>query len=86
MSQVGKALQTCNGIRNPNLIYVGQNLCVPCDGKEPCACRTTYTVRRGDNLFRIAIRYGTTVKALVRCNNISNPNLIYRGQRLCIPY
>jgi PA14 domain/LysM domain len=52
------------------------------------ACSRYYVVRRGDNLTRIAYRYGTTVNALIRCNNIWNPDRIYVGQRLCIctPY
>lgn len=45
----------------------------------------TYTVRRGDNLFRIALRFGTTVKAIAEANRIPNPNLIYVGQVLLIP-
>jgi LysM repeat protein len=49
------------------------------------ACRATYVVRRGDTLYRIALRYGTTYMELARVNGISNPRLIYPGQRLCIP-
>lgn len=45
----------------------------------------TYTVRRGDNLFRIALRFGTTVDAIAEANGIPNPNLIYVGQVLLIP-
>lgn len=45
----------------------------------------TYTVRRGDNLFRIALRFGTTVEAIARANGILNPNRIYVGQVLLIP-
>lgn len=41
-----------------------------------------YTVQKGDNLTKIANRYGTTVDQLVKWNNISNPNLIYPGQKL----
>ena len=41
-----------------------------------------YTVVKGDNLTRIAKRFGTTVNQLVQWNNIKNPNLIYSGQRL----
>ena len=41
-----------------------------------------YTVQRGDNLTKIANRYGTTVNQLVAWNNIANPNLIYAGQKL----
>jgi len=45
----------------------------------------TYTVRRGDTLFRIALRFGTTVQALAQLNSISDPDLIYVGQVLQIP-
>ena len=41
-------------------------------------------VRPGDTLFRIALRFGTTVYALMVSNNIPNPNLIFTGMRLVI--
>lgn len=41
-----------------------------------------YTVASGDNLTKIANKYGTTVNQLVSWNNIANPNLIYPGQKL----
>lgn len=41
-----------------------------------------YTVVKGDNLTKIAKKYGTTVNQLVAWNNIKNPNLIYAGQKL----
>ncbi|MFC2030169.1 LysM peptidoglycan-binding domain-containing protein [Chloroflexota bacterium] len=44
-----------------------------------------HVVQRGETLSRIAWRYGTTVNALVRANNLWNPNRIYAGQRLWIP-
>lgn len=43
-----------------------------------------YTVKRGDTLTKIAIRYNTTVSNLVELNNISNPNMIITGQVLRI--
>lgn len=51
---------------------------------QPPTCRT-YTVQRGDTLWDIALRFGTTVSALVRLNNIQNPNLILPGQVLRLP-
>lgn len=45
---------------------------------------TTYTVKSGDTLSAIASKYGTTVSALVKKNGISNPNLIYVGQKIKI--
>ncbi len=44
-----------------------------------------HVVRRGENLTRIAIRYGTTVQAICRANGLRNANYIYAGQRLIIP-
>ena len=41
-----------------------------------------YIVQSGDNLTKISNKYGTTVNQLVAWNNISNPNLIYPGQKL----
>lgn len=45
----------------------------------------TYTVKKGDNLTKIANQYNTTVLELIRLNNITNKNLIYVGQILKLP-
>jgi LysM repeat protein len=42
-------------------------------------------VNPGDTLYSIAARYGTTVEALLRANNLPNANFVYSGQRLLIP-
>lgn len=44
-----------------------------------------YTVVRGDTLWAISRRYGTTVEVLVELNHIPDPDLIYVGQVLKIP-
>ncbi len=44
----------------------------------------TYIVKKGDTLSEIAYKYNTTVSKLVKDNNISNPDLIYAGQKLII--
>lgn len=46
---------------------------------------TTHVVQAGENLYRIALRYGTTWPAIAAANGITNPNLIYVGQVLTIP-
>ena len=43
-----------------------------------------YTVKTGDNLSKIAAKYGTTYQALAAINGLSNPNLIHPGQILKI--
>jgi len=44
-----------------------------------------HTVQPGENLFRIALRYGTTVQAIANANGIANPAMIYVGQVLAVP-
>jgi murein DD-endopeptidase MepM/ murein hydrolase activator NlpD len=44
-----------------------------------------HVVQPGDTLSMLAARYNTTVFALMNANAITNPNLIYVGQRLVIP-
>jgi LysM repeat protein len=44
-----------------------------------------YVVQFGDTLSEIAVRYNTTLEALIAVNNITNPGYIYVGQRLTIP-
>lgn len=45
----------------------------------------TYRVQPGDNLFRIALRFDTTVSALAAENDINDVTLVYVGQVLRIP-
>ncbi len=45
----------------------------------------THVVQPGENLFRIALRYGLTVDQLAFANGITNPERIYAGQILVIP-
>jgi LysM repeat protein len=86
------ALKAANGLTG-NTIYVGQTLVIPGQTApaptQPLpqgdAGTSYYSVQSGDNLYRIALRYGTTVDALARANNIVNPSLIQVGQTLIIP-
>lgn len=77
-------------IKNPNLIYPGQVLTISSDSSNSNNSSsgsniTTYTVKKGDTLSHIALRYGTTVNSIVLLNPfIKNPNLIYPGQVLTI--
>lgn len=44
-----------------------------------------YTVRRGDNLFRIGARYGVTYHYLAQLNGIYNGNYVWAGQVISVP-
>lgn len=53
-----------------------------------CAPRTDWaihTVQRGETLYRIALRYGTTTATLVQANCLPSANRIFTGQRLRVP-
>lgn len=82
-------LAAANRIANPNLVFVGMVLRVPCAGTPPapppsgiCA---TYIVQRGDWLTRIAGRLGVSASSIAALNRLTNPNLLYVGMRLLIP-
>lgn len=82
-----QAVASANGIANPALIYVGQVLKIPSPGTQPGPQPggDTYVVQPGDNLFRIALRYGMSHLQLAQYNSIANPSRIYVGQVLRIP-
>lgn len=48
-------------------------------------CTPTHTVQAGENLYRIALRYGLTYQELAAANGIANPNAIQAGMVLTIP-
>ena len=78
-----------NNISNPNLIYPGQELRIPTnsttEGEETRGTGDIiYTVQRGDTLSKIAREYNVTVAHIVELNDITNPNLIYPGEKLRI--
>jgi LysM repeat protein len=52
---------------------------------EQVVCASYHVVQRGENLFRIGLRYGFLWTTLAAVNGISNPARIYTGQVLCIP-
>ena len=50
------------------------------------AAATTHTVANGDTMWKIAVRYQSGLTELIGANpHISNPSLIYPGQRITIP-
>lgn len=76
-----------NGLANPDLLQIGQNLVVqPGRGyiSGDGLIGGTYTVKKGDTLSRIARRYGTTVNTLAERNGLDNVNQIHEGQLLVI--
>lgn len=75
-----------NIIENPNLIYPGEKIRITQSSiKNSSEFNSSYyTIQRGDTLWKIARKYGVSVKYLVNLNGIQNPNLIYPGTVLKI--
>ena len=49
-------------------------------------CSATYTVKAGDQLYRIGKSHGKTAREIRSATpKIKNPNRIYVGQKICIP-
>jgi LysM repeat protein len=76
------------------LVVVGSGGTVPAPTTVPPATAPAtpaptgdvyHTVQPGENLFRIALRYGTTVDAIVAANGLPDPSSVSAGQVLLIP-
>lgn len=74
-------------IQNPALIFVGQIICVPVQVACPREIDGfIYTVLPGDTLSVIARQFDVSLEDILNVNLfITNPNLIFAGQRICIP-
>jgi LysM repeat protein len=79
------------------VIQLGQVLCIPAAGSPITATRPSsptttgpqpnpgpYTVQPGDNLYRIALRFGTTIAAIQAANKLTTA-VVRVGQVLVIP-
>ena len=92
-----KDLKRWNNLKG-NRIYVGQKLCIkPKRAHSKHYSRkhtrkhrykriiTYYRVKRGDSLSKIAHKFGTTVRELVKLNRLKKPYRLYPGQKLKVP-
>lgn len=92
-----RTLMASNGISNPDYVYVGQRLVIPgvataTDAQETTAQKPArsslpngngyYVVQRGDTLSQIAKNNGLSTSDLLRLNGLSNPNVVWVGQKL----
>ena len=52
----------------------------------PCPNGQLYTVKPGDSMYTIARQFGIPLSSLIAANpQVSDPNLIFPGQSLCVP-
>ncbi len=83
------ALVAANGLKNPNLVRIGQVLVLPGAGAAPTAVTAPaggaqhHVVRAGETISGIAGRYGITQRQLIDANGLTG-GVIYAGQRLSL--
>jgi len=53
--------------------------------QQPSSEQRVYIVKKGDTLWAIARKYGTTWQKLAELNRLKNPDLIFPGQRILLP-
>ncbi len=78
-------LKKANNLTSNNL-DIGQLLLIPSSSKAPSSDQsgTTYVVKKGDTLYKIASEYKVTVDAIKKANNLTS-NTLQIGQKLIIP-
>ncbi|MBS0949897.1 LysM peptidoglycan-binding domain-containing protein [Weissella minor] len=77
------ALASANNMSQDGMIYQGEDIQV--NGEAIASApvdATTYTVKSGDTLAKIAQSHNTTVDKLAALNNLANPEMIYVGEVL----
>ena len=55
---------------------------------KPAATKSTaktHTLASGETLYRLSTKYGVSVAAIQKANNIKNPNAMREGMKLVIP-
>ena len=92
-------LYTANGLNKNSVLRIGQQIQVPVEGStasistvsadtyQPTSFNqgsTSYTVKRGDTLSKVANQYDTSVRAIKAANSMTS-DLIRVGETLVIP-
>ena len=75
-----ETIMAANGIRNPDLLQVGQDLVIlPTDG-------VLYTLKSGESIRKVAERFNVGLGDIIRANILGpNPDLVQPGTKLMVP-
>ena len=73
-AQLEKEIKTIEGVKSTTAYQP------PISGEK-----TTYTVKKGDTLWRISKSFGVSVETILRANHITNTKDLKVGQKLIIP-
>jgi cell wall-associated NlpC family hydrolase/nucleoid-associated protein YgaU len=75
-----ETIMAANGLRNPDLLQVGQDLLIlPTDG-------VLYTLKEGDSIRSVAQRFSVDTTNIISANILGpNPDLVQPGTKLMVP-
>jgi membrane-bound lytic murein transglycosylase D len=81
------AIMEANGLTNKHRIKTGQSLLIPTkrSGKKTTEKITLYTVKKGDTISLLAMKFKTSPQRIKKLNGLRNLDHIKRGQKLKIP-
>lgn len=89
------AIVRANKLNQRAFIQIGQQLAIPTGAPATAApaaaapaaavALAAHTVRSGDTLSAIAVKYATTVSAIAKANKLANPSYLRIGQQLTVP-
>lgn len=76
------AIMSANNLSNKHILKIGQRLLIPASSDVTLQ---TYTVKKGDTVSDLALRFGSSTSEIGKLNGLTNPHQIAKGQRLRIP-
>ncbi len=93
--QTGQAILDRLGLTRIDLVTNAEPTALPTEAAPPTAVpapvecpvgtNITHVVSAGENLYRISLRYSTSMGAIMAANGITNAERIFAGQSLIIP-
>jgi LysM repeat protein len=73
---------SANNLSKKNILKIGQHLLIPASSDVTLQ---TYTVKKGDTVSDLALRFGSSTSEIRKLNGLTNPHQIAKGQRLRVP-
>lgn len=80
-----QALLAANPGIVPEMMYIGQVICVPIVASQCPISTSPYQIKQGDTIANIAARFNVTVSDILNANPSVVPERLYIGQVICIP-